>query len=175
MNKPCIACGGMLPLSSFYAHPRMADGHLNRCKVCQRAAIKKARSANPEHYLAYDRARGDLPHRKDALRPRTAHETGNRSGAGNAAWIARNPEKRAAHIAVGNALRDGRLFKPNRCENCNSSDHIQAHHDDYSQPLVVRWLCRDCHTSLHQQERSLPRLGLHVLVLAARKSLNHED
>jgi hypothetical protein len=57
-------------------------------------------------------------------------------------WAERNPEKRAAHIAVGNAVRDGRLVKL-PCEVCGAK--AQAHHDDYSKPLEVRWLCPPHH------------------------------
>lgn len=48
--KPCIKCGIVKPLDEFYTHGSMADGHLNACKVCHRAAcsgraIKKAGSS----------------------------------------------------------------------------------------------------------------------------------
>lgn len=29
------------------------------------------------------------------------------------------------------------------------SDEVEAHHDDYSKPLGVRWLCRDDHKAWH--------------------------
>lgn len=28
--------------------------------------------------------------------------------------------------------------------------NVQMHHDDYSQPLAVRWLCPDCHREHHR-------------------------
>src|SRR5216684_3230394 len=35
--KTCRVCGEAKPLAEFYAHPMMADGHLNECKVCKRS------------------------------------------------------------------------------------------------------------------------------------------
>lgn len=64
----------------------------------------------------------------------------------NQRWADRNPEKRAAQIAAGNAMRDGRLIRQG-CEVCGEKG--QAHHDDYSKPLEVRWLCPKHHAALH--------------------------
>lgn len=55
-----------------------------------------------------------------------------------------NEEKYKARTAVSNALRDGRLIKQ-PCEHCGATEKVQAHHNDYSKPLDVEWLCFKCH------------------------------
>jgi 5-methylcytosine-specific restriction endonuclease McrA len=46
----------------------MADGHLNKCKVCVRARAQKYRREHLEQYAQYERARANLPHRVEARR-----------------------------------------------------------------------------------------------------------
>jgi len=36
-TKRCKKCGEVKPLSEYYKHPDMGDGHLNQCKECKRA------------------------------------------------------------------------------------------------------------------------------------------
>jgi hypothetical protein len=59
-----------------------------------------------------------------------------------------------ARYAVSNAVRDGKLHRPNKCQKCNKRDWgikrsmIEAHHYKGYEPenwLVVEWLCTDCH------------------------------
>lgn len=72
-----------------------------------------------------------------------------------AKYFSRYPDKRAAHKATGNAIRDGRIIRQ-PCEQCGSKQ-VQAHHDDYSRPLDVRWLCVTHHNEHHVRERELAR------------------
>lgn len=37
------------------------------------------------------------------------------------------------------------------CEACGARK-VEMHHDDYTKPLVVRWLCRDHHLRHHHNE-----------------------
>ena len=41
-------------------------------------------------------------------------------------------------------------LKPEPCEGCGDPK-AQKHHDDYSKPLEVRWLCVNCHILLHRK------------------------
>jgi hypothetical protein len=63
-----------------------------------------------------------------------------------------NPHVKRAHARVRDAVATGKLI-PMPCEVCGKSPG-QAHHDDYSKPLDVRWLCSKHHNLLHSIERS---------------------
>ncbi len=52
-----------------------------------------------------------------------------------------------ARSTAHQALKRGRLARQD-CERC-ADPKAQMHHDDYSQPLAVRWLCRACHARHH--------------------------
>lgn len=60
-----------------------------------------------------------------------------------------HPEKLLAKRSVYRAVRYGRLLKPNACSNCGKKCVPEAHHRDYSKPLEVIWLCRQCHFDFH--------------------------
>lgn len=66
-------------------------------------------------------------------------------------WNAKNRNKLRAHRAVAAALRR-RDLKRGKCEVCGSF-RVDAHHDDYGQPLIVRWFCRKHHQQLHAELR----------------------
>lgn len=59
----------------------------------------------------------------------------------------KNPDKHRAHLEMRNAIRRGTLVRC-PCEVC-ASDRVEGHHDDYSSPLVVRWLCKKHHLEVH--------------------------
>jgi hypothetical protein len=68
-------------------------------------------------------------------------------------WRAKNRDYEnmvcRARKAVASAIRRGILVRPSICSTCDSSEHrIEAHHEDYSEPLEVTWLCSRCHTAV---------------------------
>jgi hypothetical protein len=61
-------------------------------------------------------------------------------------WRRKNPWRYAAHLHVETLKRLG-VLAPQPCEQCGAK--AEAHHDDYSRPGDVRWLCRKHHVQLH--------------------------
>jgi hypothetical protein len=55
--------------------------------------------------------------------------------------------RRDARSATNHAIRDGKIV-PQLCEVCG--EKAEAHHDDYGQPLLVRWLCFKHHRQHHK-------------------------
>lgn len=68
-------------------------------------------------------------------------------------YLKNNPKKRKAHIKITNAIALGKI-KKEPCVVCKKfykkNSVAQAHHEDYSKPLNVVWLCRKHHSSWHR-------------------------
>ena len=56
-----------------------------------------------------------------------------------------NPEKMRAKHRIKYLLKLGHLTKPQFCECCGREARLDGHHEDYTKPLEVLWLCRKCH------------------------------
>ena len=135
--KTCFKCKKKKLASEFYRHERMADGLLGKCKECTKEDVKKNRESHRLKIAEYERQRFKLPQRKAAIK---RYRKTRRK---------RHPQKIAAAQAIKNAIRSGRM-KMRPCEVCGNQ-RAQAHHDDYSKPLDVVWLCFKHHRERHGQ------------------------
>jgi len=131
-TKVCFKCDAELPITNFYKHPMMADGHLGKCKACTRYDSRKNRQEKREYYNEYDRQRSK---NKERI----------------AKMVAAVPEQvRKARTATRYAVKRGKIEKK-PCEVCGDVKS-EAHHTDYSKPLEVMWLCRKHHANQHRME-----------------------
>lgn len=132
MEKKCFKCGEVMSLSEFYKHRMMKDGHLNKCKSCSKKDAAEHRFENIEKIREYDRNRGN-----------------RQSSEYFKEWKNKYPKKYKAHCIVNNQKRAGNLHQE-PCEICGCKSSV-AHHDDYSKPLNVRWLCQAHHKQWHAE------------------------
>ena len=128
MARPCAKCSSEITVTA-----QMCKYGKYVCRPCQSKASvewakqnrEKKRSANNAYHA---RRSAD---RADATR----------------AYRERHPLKRVAHQAVQTAIRNGSIVRQ-PCERCGRPD-AHAHHDDYTQPLSVNWLCHSHHMERH--------------------------
>ncbi len=70
-------------------------------------------------------------------------------------WQKRHPEKVRAQQILRYAVKKGTINKPYRCAKCDRETRLHGHHSDYSQPLMVTWLCASCHKNEHRKSPAI--------------------
>lgn len=130
-DKLCRKCKTEQPLSNFYRNASRSGGYEHWCKACKNEYWSRYYRERRERYAEYRRNAGENP---GVFRRRASNAKADRE---------RYPEKYRARNKVHNALRAGRLVKQ-PCRFCGETK-VQAHHEDYSKPLDVIWVCFKCH------------------------------
>lgn len=122
----------------------MGDGHLNKCKKCAKKDVADRIKIKEKdfNWVLSERKR----HRQKSRKYREEGKKYKKSDSKK--WLLENPEKKKAHMEVKNALRSGRMHR-HPCCICGNKAH--AHHEDYSKPLEVIWLCPKHHGERHVQ------------------------
>lgn len=148
-EKTCRKCLQTKPVAEFSRRQR-GDGYQSWCKQCRRGRYREHCSEEKQSTRRYQ-ARHRVDHRfanhRWRKRRRELVSTYSRR------YRAEHPEAMRAHLAIFRAVHSGRLRrKP--CEQCGATENVRGHHDDYSKPLEVRWLCESCHQTLHAQRRA---------------------
>lgn len=129
-ERKCKKCGVVKALGEFPRNPTSKDGHTNECRECTNAYARVHRLKYPERSRAASKKYYKKKGRKRNHTPSKA--------------------QRLAYNTVKNAIRSGKVTRPDRCDWCRSNKYrIEAHHFDYAKPLDVTWLCAPCHHRLH--------------------------
>lgn len=152
MHATCTKCGKKKLASEFKPDKRKLNGLRSHCKECNYKDYVAWREKNPTYTALYLREwRAQHPGRAAESQRRWAaanlekvHETSRR-------WREAHPEKQRAHGKVRQAVKTGRLVRPETCSKCGRPGRIQAHHDDYNKPLDVVWLCHPCHVAVDRR------------------------
>ena len=71
----------------------------------------------------------------------------------NSEFKKKNPLKVACHKFVCAALKEGIINKALVCCECQIECKAEAHHEDYTKPLDVIWLCHRCHMKRHRKHK----------------------
>jgi hypothetical protein len=69
-----------------------------------------------------------------------------------------SPAVQGAYKIYKKALRNKTLV-PAACEVCGKTDNVHGHHQDYSKPLEVIWVCPKHHRLFHSAEKVRGGLG----------------
>lgn len=178
-SKICTKCGSEKTLDEFAIKKNGKYGRQSICKSCLNAHAKlknampetKAQRAQyhndyyfnkggkevrhaygqtdkrREQRVAYERSEKGIEARERRELRRKSLGTDKEK---NLRYRSEFPLKKKAHGILNRAIGSGILHKAECCECCGMHKQLDGHHDDYSMPLHVRWLCRECHTAWHR-------------------------
>jgi len=151
----CKDCKEEKDINLFSKNNTYKSGYSSTCKACHAKKTReyrrteKGRKAHLESLKKYQKTEAYKKSRKkyemseQGREKRREHAEQHRQ---------RHPEKKKCREITYCAIKKGDLIrKP--CEKCGNKK-VQAHHDDYSKPMDVRWLCVKCHNEHHRIERN---------------------
>ena len=135
--KKCSSCGDIKAFDLFQKRSASRDGLTSSCDSClkirDRARYINERSYRLERHKIYMLSEKGKQSHKESVEK----------------WQANNKEKRAAHILLGSAIKQKKITKA-PCAKCGELK-VEAHHEDYSRPLDVTWLCQPHHKARHKE------------------------
>lgn len=163
--KECKTCHQQKPLAEFHNRVCARDGKQVVCKKCACAATRAWNTANKEYVKRQNRvwylknrdsvrARSARWYEANTLKARENRKKYHAEHRDKVLLAHRNYAQKyknrfVATSAVYMAIKTGKLVR-GPCEACGATESVHGHHDDYSKPLDVNWLCEECHPSLHK-------------------------
>lgn len=150
VEKTCTKCGVVKTTNDFAKYYRSKDGLQNECKECKANRYRLNRDAirlqQKSNWVKYSEKNSTALKEKNRKRRIGTKE---KDAAYREMYKTEFAPKIAAKNAIWSNLLTGKIVrKP--CEECGN-EITDAHHDDYSEPLNVRWLCRRHHAKWHAE------------------------
>ena len=137
--KKCRQCSRKLRIGSFYIHPMMKDGHLNRCKKCIRKNVSI-------------RYRKDINRSREKERERNKRRRTNPEYRKKCSQWSKNYRGKYPNRRKWNNIQESiSKNKPNSCTRCGIICNPHGHHADYRKMRIVVWLCPPCHHWMHRK------------------------
>lgn len=136
--KVCVRCKQTLGREKFYKNKRLKDGLASECKTCSKERMGLWVLKNSQQW----RNRCKKYHKQYRDNHSVECKLYNKK------TRLKYPDRVKCRSSILTAIRSGKIKKRNSCEICyNGPTH--GHHEDYSKPLDVIWLCSRCHAMLH--------------------------
>lgn len=136
MEKKCIQCQEIKPLEVFKWDGRIKGKKGSICRKCDNERSRTYYLNNIEKVRK---------RKREASRKKTKKQLYERY----LRVKAKDPEKYKARYTLRNAVKWGKVIKQ-PCQVCGNVKS-QGHHEDYSKPLEVIWLCKEHHDDKHNR------------------------
>lgn len=122
------------------------EEHPERIKEAQRRYKERHPGRTAEASLKW---REEHPERAKEVKRAYYERNAERLRAERLAYRDANRDKERARWTLNNALRTGKIAKGSCEVGVDCRGRLEAHHDDYSKPLEVRWFCQLHHARHH--------------------------
>lgn len=153
MTKKCKKCLKKKSLNDFYVHGGMSDGRLSFCKECIKKNVRNHYYKNIDviresERKRYQKRKNNPEYKKRVKETLRLWYKNNRARANelNKAYYKRHGLPRNINRKLSESI-------PNNCEICNVEKSkvfaLHGHHENYSKPFNVKWICPSCHGKLH--------------------------
>ena len=174
MSKICTACKVEKQFEEYGKDKKGKFGLNQKCKLCCRDRSKKTNRSqesiekikkykagwqrnkrvllNARLRVRYseniEKSRDEA--RKRAVKCRKSNKYKEAKNEYDRLYRKRFPERSRARDKIKHAVCSGKLTRSTKCELCKNDGPTHGHHQDYSKPLDVIWLCPTCHISGHR-------------------------